>query len=508
MARRIDIELTSRRDDTTWTWRAAGAKQPKGTVDATLVPPEASVGDVMKAEVEGFLDGLSIVAVVPPKPARSEPERIELLTPRRDGPLVTGPPERRRGERPRRQSRRDGEREGRDGRDGRRREGARGERRERPSTPPPEPKPKARRLRPGRAHRNALLEALPAEQQPIAEQLLQGGIPAVRQAIQKQNEELKAEGKPEVKPEPLLDIAEKLRSRAQTALWRDRAEAALRHVDDLDLRDLRSVVNAADDAGRDEESRTLATQLREALVNRVEKEQAAWVAEVAENLNEGRVVRALRLSSRPPGVGAPVPPALSEQLVIATSEALTAETGTQRWATVLDALAYSPIRRRVVPSSLPEKLSPELREIIARLGDRLPEIAHIFDITPKPGPNPTRPGPRARRRPGAGTKTATRRPAKAAAKAKTGGRADRADKANSNGAVEANGVTAADAIDADEPKVTEPELAAPVDQVDEAAGDTPAADTVEAVEPAATDEVAPAEADTTAPGDDTPPSEG
>jgi len=407
MARRMEIELTSQRDETTWTWRAAGAKQPKGTVDATLLPTEASIGDVLKAEVEGFLDGLNIISVVPPKPAKAEPERIELLTPRRDGPLVTGPPQRGRGDRgdrgdrPRRQSRRDGE--GGDRREsGRRRDGDRdrdrGERRERPTTPPPEPKPKARRLRPGKARRNELLASLPAEQQPIAEQLLQGGIPAVRQAIQKQNEELRAAGKPEVKPEPLLGLAEKLRPQAQAAVWRDRAEAAMRHVDDLDLRDLRSVVNAADDAGRDEESRTLATQLREALVNRVEKEQAAWVSEVADNLREGRVVRALRLSSRPPKAGSPVPPALAEQMVAATSEALTAETGSQRWATVLDALAYSPIRRRVVPSSLPDKLPADLRTIIARLGDRLPEIAHIFDITPEPGPSPTRPGARPPRR--------------------------------------------------------------------------------------------------------------
>ena len=39
MSRRIDIELTSSRDDGTWTWRAAGAKQPKGTLDADLLYP-------------------------------------------------------------------------------------------------------------------------------------------------------------------------------------------------------------------------------------------------------------------------------------------------------------------------------------------------------------------------------------------------------------------------------------------------------------------------------------
>ena len=36
MPRRIDVELTSERADGTWTWRAAGAKQPKGEVAVDL----------------------------------------------------------------------------------------------------------------------------------------------------------------------------------------------------------------------------------------------------------------------------------------------------------------------------------------------------------------------------------------------------------------------------------------------------------------------------------------
>ena len=34
---RIDIELTSSRPDGTWTWRAAGARQPKGVVSASVL---------------------------------------------------------------------------------------------------------------------------------------------------------------------------------------------------------------------------------------------------------------------------------------------------------------------------------------------------------------------------------------------------------------------------------------------------------------------------------------
>ena len=44
MAHRIEVELTSQTGDSTWTWRAAGAKQPRGTVDGSLVPEGSAVG--------------------------------------------------------------------------------------------------------------------------------------------------------------------------------------------------------------------------------------------------------------------------------------------------------------------------------------------------------------------------------------------------------------------------------------------------------------------------------
>ncbi|HEY3140748.1 MAG TPA: hypothetical protein VGJ86_06445 [Acidimicrobiales bacterium] len=519
MARRIEIELTSDRGDGTWTWRAAGARQPKGTIDSGLLPPDSTVGSIHKVEVEGFLDGLAITAVIPPKATKAEPERIELLTRRSEGPLVTarvsrsprgdGPGRGRRSDRGERGERSDGDRgERRDRSD--RADRARGprrtrpddrarssedRRRERPSTPPPDAKPKPRRLRPGKTHRTALLESLPAEQRPIAEQLLQGGIPAVRLAIEKQNESLKAEGKQQVSPEPLLEVAEKLRNRAQTAVWRDRAEAALAHIEDLDLRDLRSVVNAAGDAGRDAEARELADRLRESLVGRVETEQAAWVAEVDENLREGRVVRALRLSSRPPKAGSPLPPNLSQQLVEATSAALTNETGPQRWSTVLDALAYSPIRRRVVPESLPTKLGPELRSLIERMADRLPEIAHIFDI--KPGP--PAPRERTRRGPKSGKPSDSKprppkppKPDTAKAKAKPKAEAPKAAEAETKPEAEEPKVAATEETEATsaEDKV---EAQAPVPEAEEPKVAEAAADPAPADAEAATEEAEVAE---------------
>ena len=107
---------------------------------------------------------------------------------------------------------------------------------------------------PGKAHRTALLESLPEEQRPIAEQVVLGGLPAVRQAIEKQNAERTAAGEAPIAAGPLLEMAEKLVPKVRTAEWRDRAEAAQRDLEVLDLRDLRSVVSTADAAAKDDET--------------------------------------------------------------------------------------------------------------------------------------------------------------------------------------------------------------------------------------------------------------
>ena len=81
MSRRIEIELTSARDDATFTWRAAGARQPKGEVAATTLPEGASVGDTFRVEIESGLDGHEILGVIAERAPRKEPERLELITP-------------------------------------------------------------------------------------------------------------------------------------------------------------------------------------------------------------------------------------------------------------------------------------------------------------------------------------------------------------------------------------------------------------------------------------------
>jgi hypothetical protein len=399
MSRRIEVELTSTREDGTWTWRAAGAKLPKGELSGSLLFAGAKVGDVVRADADFMMDGIDIIAVLPPKGARKEPERIEVVgSPRRgDEPLVTTKlaPKGRGGDRRDRKPRREGDGEKREGRpqrerkprvegegsqDARRKSGNRANHPNRPTSPAPEPKPKAKRLRAGRTHRNAALAALPAEQKPIAEQVLRGGIPAVRQAVEKQNETNNAEGKPEIRPEPLLQLAEQLMPSLRSAEWRDKAEAALAELSELDLRDLRSVVVASDAGARDDETRALAEQLKTGLAQRVESEQAAWLTEISELLAGGRAVRALRVSSRPPKAGAPLPAELTSKLTEAAAASLTAETGQDRFATVLDALAFSPVRTQVVPAGIPAEPTTELLAAVKKVAARLPQIAVMFGV--------------------------------------------------------------------------------------------------------------------------------
>src|SRR5688572_16411283 len=84
MSRRIEVELTSERDDGTWTWRAAGAKQPKGVLEGSLLYAGAKVGDVVRADADFDIEGITIIQVLPPKGTRAEPERLEVIGPERE----------------------------------------------------------------------------------------------------------------------------------------------------------------------------------------------------------------------------------------------------------------------------------------------------------------------------------------------------------------------------------------------------------------------------------------
>lgn len=393
MSRRIEIELTSERPDGTWTWRAAGARQPKGEIDAGIVPEGTSVGEIVKADADFTVDGIDILSIIVKKRVRKEPERIELLG---SGEAVAGVTTQLVERKGRKRDRfRDGDRDGEgdrrrrrdrsraDGDDrGRARDrGERAERRPRRERAPERPRPK--RLRAGKAHRSKVLNALPPEHQPIAEQVLRGGIPAVREAIIKQNEQARKENRPEIPQDQLIDLAEKLLPQLRAAEWRDRADAALAGIDEIDLRDLRSVIVAADSAGRDPEAMAIRDQIQEGLNRRIEVEHEQWIKDMAEELEAGRFIRVLRLTSRPPKAGTPIPVDISSRLITVLTERVTPELSQDLWSQTLDALAFSPIRNSITLTARPAEPSAELLDTVRRVGSRLPEIAVLFGMDPE-----------------------------------------------------------------------------------------------------------------------------
>src|SRR6478735_4829255 len=180
MSRRIDIELTSALADGSWTWRAAGARKPNGVLDGSILPDGAKEGDEILSVVKGRHKpgGANVIEILP----SSEPfEAVIETRARRSRPEGKSGdrdrPRRDRDSRPREgRSRDDRSRDDRKGddRSGSGRESrsgddrpARSPRRDRPhfEAPPELPqRPKPKRLRPGKARRNAVLAEIPEEQ--------------------------------------------------------------------------------------------------------------------------------------------------------------------------------------------------------------------------------------------------------------------------------------------------------------------------------------------------------
>lgn len=400
MSRRIEIELTSKREDGTWTWRAAGALQPKGVVADSVVPSGAAVKDVVRAEVESDLDGTRVLSITAPKQKAARTGLLEILPSDKPFEAVTQQL-RKKGGRDgdkRRGPRRDGDKPRGERRDGdKRREGGegRGDRPRRPffETPPELPqRPKPKRIKPRRVNVDAVLAELPEAQRAIAEKVLLGGVPAVRAAVEEQNKKAVAEGREKVPADGIVQIAEQLLPRLRVAEWRDRALSAETIIEDIDLRDLRSIVVSAEQlVAIDEPTRALVAKMKSALPVRQETEIRNWLDDIATATKVGRVVRALRLSSQPPKAGVPFPPALATELVDATVAGMTVDAPSERWITLLEAAAFSPVHGKVLPPAVPTVVSEDLLKTITRLGPLMPQLAALFGVMVDPKARPPRP---------------------------------------------------------------------------------------------------------------------
>jgi hypothetical protein len=407
MSRRIDIELTSRSADGSWTWRAAGARQPKGIVEAALVPSGEKVGSVLRADVEVGLEGIEVLALSVAKPQRS-PERVEGRIEVRGTPkrapdvsviLAPGSSKRRRddGEGRDRRERRDkrGRGEGdaaapdeRGGERGDRPRAASGPRRPGGRRPGERDGRPARGERPGvptsTVHRNAMLATLRPEQIPVAEQLLRGGLQAVRQAIDAQNTAAKAAGKPPVAGDALLAIADELNPVVRLAEWKDRASVAQTAGKDYRLRELRAVVAASRTLNLDEDGRAMAKALQEALDQRTTALREEWLSRITNALNDGRVQQAVEASIRPPEPGTRCPAELAVRLAGAAGEALSAEKAPEEWMQLLDAVVASPVRRNVKPAGIPD--DEVARQAARHAAGAVPALAKLLGLRIPPPP--------------------------------------------------------------------------------------------------------------------------
>jgi hypothetical protein len=428
MGHRIEVELTSQSDETTWTWRAAGAKLPRGTVSAELVPSGTAVGTVLRAEVETTLDGTTVTALLAPK-GKSEPkpvERIEILGTPQKGPdvnvVLAGKGKRRRDD------------YGDDGRDGSRRPSGRGPRTEgdRGARPGGDRGPRtprgdgaaregapsragapggARRSGPARpggresggrergdrrpatstVFRNAALADLRPEQIPVAEQLIKGGIPSVRQAIQEQNTRARAEGRPEVTEAPLMAMAEELRPIINLATWKDRASVARNSGKDTPLRELRSIVASASTVTLDEEGAEMLASLKTSLTERVTALRERWVERITTSLDEGRVVDAVRASIRAPEPSARLSAELAVRLADAAGQAMSADATPEAWLALLEVVVECPVRRTVKPAGIPAGADETLLAEARKAAGHVPELARLLGIPIPPPPGPRRP---------------------------------------------------------------------------------------------------------------------
>jgi len=224
----------------------------------------------------------------------------------------------------------------------------------------------------------------------VAEQLLRGGIPAVRQAIEEQNTRATSEGRPPVSPEPLLAMAEELLPKMSLASWKDRAVAVRGAGKEAPLREVRSVVSGASTVALDEEGRALQSALREALEGRVTALRDNWLGRITTALDEGRVADALRVSSRAPEPAARIPADMAVRLAGAAGAALAPDVSEADWSALLEAVVGSPVRRTVKPAGLPEGASEELRNLARHTAGQVPELARLLGLPIPPPPGPRR----------------------------------------------------------------------------------------------------------------------
>jgi len=371
MPNRLDIEITSQSTESSYTWRSAGAKEPKGTIKASLLPSGVAIGDVLKVEADFMIDGIEITAVLPQKIKKDGPELLEVLGTGKETADVTTSLLKKSSNRKRKK----------DARVGPKNKQAKARKQSRSSKAKTERKdrkpyrsPRGKRLKPSKKYRNEYIESLPELQKPIAKELSGSTIPNLRRTIEKMD-------LPEGFPEALLDYAENLNQQLKMAEWMDKATAVETNIENIDLQDFRSVVASSARWAKSADSIAIKERLELKLNERIDQDHKKWLTSIEEALQEEKTVRALNLSSRSPKAGAQLPEAITIRLIEQANKALNAEATAHRWSIVAEAVAFSPVRQKITPDGLPTEISEELKQSIKKHADRIPQIAKVFTLT-------------------------------------------------------------------------------------------------------------------------------
>ena len=230
-------------------------------------------------------------------------------------------------------------------------------------------------------HRNAALAALEPGADSRGQQLLRGGIPAVRQAIEEQNTRARSKGGARCRPNRFLTMAEELLPRMNLAAWKDRAVALRSAGREAPLREMRSVVAGASTVPLDEEGRILVTALRESLDTRVAALRVAWLGRIIHGARRqpgGR--RAAGGSAKPAGTHGPGPRRLAVRLAETAGTAMAPTMSEDLDRSPHARVIKSPVRRTVNPTGLPPDASPELLTAARHAAGLVPELARLLGL--------------------------------------------------------------------------------------------------------------------------------
>ena len=247
-------------------------------------------------------------------------------------------------------------------------------------------------------HRNAFLATLTPEQLPVAEQLLRGGLPAVREAVAEQNKAATAQGRPTVNADAIDRIATDLLGKTNLALWKDRAAGAQSAGKELRLRDLRPVVTAAKTVNLDDDARAMLKDLQTQLNSRVEALSIEWLAKIAKAIESKDTLEALTLAARPPEFRMQVASESATAIAQLASESLTESTAPAEWIALVQAAVASPMHRTIKPVGIPADEACRAEAI--KVAGSIPELAKLMGMKVPPPPprvtTPRRPRPAAR----------------------------------------------------------------------------------------------------------------